>query len=109
VISRFSAKLVFIVGGRATGIPGGAVMDMGNSHLRTVANVDGAAILDTEAGQITTLNSTGAMVWQALDRGEEPDAIAATIARETGEQIEVVKKDVGDFIEALRKKNLSSY
>jgi hypothetical protein len=79
-----------------------------NSCLRTVANADGAAILDTEAGQITTLNSTGAMVWQALERGEEPDAIAATIARVTGEQIEVVKKDVGDFIEALRKKNLSS-
>lgn len=85
-----------------------AVMEMGNSRLRTVANLDGAAILDTEAGQITTLNSTGAMVWQALERGEDLDAIAATIARETGEQIETVKKDVGEFIEALRKKDLSS-
>ena len=73
-----------------------------------MANADGAAILDTEAGQITTLNATGAMVWQALERGDEPDAIAATIARETGEQIEAVKKDVGNFIEALRKKRLSS-
>lgn len=83
-------------------------MDRENSRLRVVANADGAAILDTEAGQITTLNSTGAMVWQALERGEDPDAIAATIARETGEQIEAVKKDVGEFIEALRKKNLST-
>ncbi len=90
------------------GIPRDAVMGKGNSRLRTVANADGAAILDTEAGQITTLNSTGAMVWQALERGEEPDAIAASLARETGEQIEAVKKDIGDFIEALRKKNLSS-
>ncbi len=29
-----------------------------NSCLRTIANADGAAILDTEAGQITTLNPT---------------------------------------------------
>ena len=50
-------------------IPGDAVMGKGNSRLRSVANADGAAILDTEAGQITTLNSTGALVWKALERG----------------------------------------
>lgn len=82
-------------------------MDIENSRLRTMANADGAAILDTEAGQITTLNSTGAMVWLALERGEDLDTIAATIARETGEQIEAVKKDVRDFIDALGEKNLS--
>jgi hypothetical protein len=33
-------------------IPGDAVMGKGNSRLRSVANADGAAILDTEAGLI---------------------------------------------------------
>jgi hypothetical protein len=79
-----------------------------NSCLRTVANADGAAILDTNVGQITTLNSTGAMVWQSLDRGESLDAIAANIALETGEQIETVKKDLRDFTEELKRKNLLS-
>ena len=77
-------------------------------HLRTVANADGAAILDTEAGRISTLNATGAYVWKALERGEDIDAIAADLARETGEQIECVKKDLGDFIDALKKVNLLS-
>jgi Coenzyme PQQ synthesis protein D (PqqD). len=71
-------------------------------------NADGAAILDTEVGQITTLNPTGAMVWQSLRRGESLDRVAVDIARETGEEIEAVKSDLKDFIEELRKKNLLS-
>jgi len=77
-------------------------------HLRTVANADGAAILDTEAGRISTLNATGAYVWKALERGEDIEAIAADLARETGEQIERVKRDLGDFIDALKKLSLLS-
>jgi hypothetical protein len=79
-----------------------------DSYLRTVMNADGAAILDTEVGQITTLNSTGAMVWQSLRRGESLDRVAADIARETGEEIEAVKTDLKDFIDELRSKNLLS-
>ena len=79
-----------------------------DSCLRTVMNADGAAILDTQAGQITTLNSTGAMVWQSLRRGESLDRVGADIARETGEEIEAVKSDLKDFIEELRRKNLLS-
>ena len=85
-----------------------AVMRNEDSCLRTVMNADGAAILDTQAGQITTLNSTGAMVWQSLRRGESLDRVAADIARETGEEIEAVKSDLKDFIEELRRKNLLS-
>jgi Coenzyme PQQ synthesis protein D (PqqD) len=83
-------------------------MSKDNSHLRTVANTDGAAILDTVAGQITTLNSAGAFVWQALERGEDLEAIAASMARETGEQIEAIKNDLRDFTDALRNQNLLS-
>jgi hypothetical protein len=89
-------------------IPGDAVMGKGNSRLRSVANADGAAILDTEAGQITRLNSTGALVWKALERGEGVESIAANLATETGQQIEGVRKDMLDFIDALRRLNLLS-
>jgi hypothetical protein len=39
-------------------------------HLRTISNEDGAAILDTESGDLSTLNATGAYVWEALQRGD---------------------------------------
>ena len=81
---------------------------MGNqhTHLRVIANQDGAAILDTKAGRISTLNTSGAYIWQALERGEDIESIAQGLARDTGEQIEAVKKDVADFIEALKKQDL---
>jgi hypothetical protein len=89
-------------------IPGHAVMSKGNPRLRSVANADGAAILDTEAGQITTLNSTGALVWKALERGQDVETIVVNVACETGQQIDDVRKDMQDFIDALRKLNLLS-
>ena len=79
-----------------------------NSHLRIVASTDGAAILDTKAGSISTLNPTGAHVWQALERGEDLEAIATGLARETGEHIAVVRKDLEDFVDALKRQNLLS-
>ena len=77
-----------------------------HTHLRTIANQDGAAILDTKAGRITTLNSSGAFVWQALERGEGIETIAEHLVRETGGPMEIVKEDVAEFIEALKKQDL---
>lgn len=77
-----------------------------HTHLRVIANQDGAAILDIKAGKISTLNPSGAYIWQALERGEDIESIAQGLARDTGEQIEAVKKDVADFIEALKKRDL---
>ncbi|WP_420237171.1 PqqD family protein [Telmatobacter bradus] len=77
-----------------------------STHLRTIANQDGAVILNSAAGTITTLNSTGAFVWQALERGENQDAIVADLARETGEQVDTLKRDVQKFIDALKNQHL---
>lgn len=77
-----------------------------NVHLRAIVNQDGAAVLDTQAGTISTFNQTGAYIWQALERGEDLETIAANLARETGEQVDVVLEDVRDFIDALEKHNL---
>ena len=80
-----------------------------NSHLRTIVNQDGAAVLDKKLGSIATLNSTGAYVWQGLERGESLETIVANLSRETGEQSEVVERDVRDFVETLRTQQLLSH
>jgi hypothetical protein len=80
-----------------------------NSHLRTIVNQDGAAVLDTKLGSIATLNSTGAYVWQGLERGESLETIVANLSRDTGEQPEVVGRDVRDFVETLRAQQLLSH
>ena len=77
-----------------------------HAHLRVIVNQDGAAILDSNAGRITTLNSTGAYVWRALERGEEVGAIATDLAHASGKPIEVVRQDLVGFIDALKKQDL---
>jgi len=80
-----------------------------NSHLRTIVNQDGAAVLDTKLGSISTLNATGAYVWQRLERGESVETIVADLSRETGEQPEIVEPDVRAFVESLRSQQLLSH
>jgi hypothetical protein len=73
-----------------------------NTPFRTVTDEDGAAVLDTSAGTITTLNPAGAFVWQGLQAGESTVRIAENLARETGEPIEVVRADVEAFVRELQ-------
>jgi predicted Rdx family selenoprotein len=78
------------------------------SDLRTIVNQDGAVILNTTTGGITTLNSTGALIWQALERGEALETIAANLACETGEQMDSLKRDVREFMNVLKEQKLLS-
>jgi hypothetical protein len=77
-----------------------------NPYLQTVVDQDGAAILDIDRGQVSTLNPTGAFVWQRLQRGETIEVIIANLARETGEEIHVIECDVREFVELLKEKRL---
>lgn len=83
-------------------------MENERSYLRTIANQDGAVILNTTTSEITTLNSTGAYIWQALERGEALETIAANLTRETGEQADSLKRDVQEFMDSLRERKLLS-
>jgi hypothetical protein len=78
----------------------------GNAQLKTIVNQDGAAILDATRGTISTLNSTGAYIWRALEVGEAVEDIVATLGRETGERPDTIRLDVDNFIAALREHNL---
>jgi Coenzyme PQQ synthesis protein D (PqqD) len=77
-----------------------------NPHLQSVFDRDGAAILDIERGLISTLNPTGAYVWQGLQRGESLETIIANLARESGEEFLMVERDVRKFVEDLKQKLL---
>jgi hypothetical protein len=79
-----------------------------NSHLRMVANVDGAAILNARSGKLSALNPTGAYVWEGLERGEDVEVIVKNLARETGMSLEVVERDVRAFVAALKEQGLVS-
>lgn len=75
-------------------------------HLRSIVNHDGAVILDIPRNTMTTLNSTGAFVWERLQRGLEVDAIARELAQDIGVEESVVARDVEEFMEQLKSRHL---
>lgn len=77
-----------------------------STSLQTIANEDGAAILDIDRNRISMLNSTGAFVWKALEHGESLETIIANLARETGEDLAVIDRDVRRFLDSLKQKDL---
>lgn len=81
-------------------------MSSQQENLRAIVNRDGAAILNITAGTISTLNGTGAIVWQALERGDDVGSIVKQLVRETGADIGTVREDVAYFVQSLRKQNL---
>ena len=96
------------MGGLQGGSLGKVSMTKTSSHLRMVANEDGAAVLNTKSGSLSALNPTGAYVWRGLERGESVETIAENLARETGMPRETVEHDVREFVEALKKQGLTS-
>jgi hypothetical protein len=74
--------------------------------LRSIVDQDGAVILDIPGNQATPLNSTGAYIWQRLVQGMLLDDIVVQLARETNTDIEVVVRDVAQFMEDLKSRHL---
>ena len=67
---------------------------------------DIAVILDIPRNAMTTLNPTGAYIWQRLEQGMRLDEIVTELASETGTDEAVVAKDVDAFMEELKSKHL---
>ncbi len=81
-------------------------MNPANFSLRSVVNQDGAAILDVRQGTLTTLNTTGAYVWEALEQGKSFDFIVANLAQQTGQDVATIEQDVREFMEILKTRQL---
>jgi hypothetical protein len=78
-------------------------------NVRSIVDHDGAVILDMPRNAMTTLDATGAYVWQRLERGMQLDSIVAELARDTGVDAAIIAKDVADFMEQLKSKHLISF
>jgi hypothetical protein len=75
-------------------------------HIRSIVDHDGAVILDIPRNAMTTLDCTGAYVWERLQRGMQIKAIVAELARDTGADESMIAKDVDEFMQKLKSKHL---
>ena len=75
-------------------------------HIRSIVDRDGAVILDIPRNTMTTLDATGAYVWERLQRGVQVDEIVRELAHDTGVEESVVGKDVEEFMEQLKSSHL---
>lgn len=75
-------------------------------QLRTATSPDGAAILDIPRNQITTLNSTGAFVWDRLQQGLSIDQVIHDLAVDSQTDEFIVDREVRAFVEQLRLEQL---
>jgi hypothetical protein len=75
-------------------------------HLRSIVDHDGAVILDFEQDSILTLNPTAGYVWNKLQQGVSTETIIHELAKETLTDLEVVERDVRNFLEELKSRNL---
>jgi hypothetical protein len=78
-------------------------------NVRSIVDHDGAVILDIPRNTMTTLDATGAYVWQRIERGVQLDSIVAELARDTGVDAAMIATDVADFMEQLKSKHLISF
>lgn len=72
----------------------------------TIADEDGAVVLDMERGVIMTMNATGGFVWKRLGEQVPRERIARELAAATGMNVEQVEQDVSAFAEDLRAAGL---
>lgn len=76
------------------------------SHIRSVVNPDGAVILDVKNGAMMGLNSMGGYIWERLQQNKSIDDIVQEIVRETSADLAQVERDVHEFLEQLKARQL---
>jgi hypothetical protein len=75
-------------------------------NLRSIVDHDGAVILDIPHNAMSTLNPTGAYIWERLQRGVPITEIVSELSRDTGTDEAVVASDVEGFMNQLKSKQL---
>ncbi|HEV2172358.1 MAG TPA: PqqD family protein [Nitrospira sp.] len=77
-----------------------------SSTIRRTETADGGILLDVHHGQIFCLNVVGAKILELMQRGYEESRIADEVSRDYGVNKDVVRRDVIEFIETLRKHHI---
>ncbi len=76
------------------------------ANLRSIVEQDGAVILDGHHNQITTLDAMGGYIWLRLEDGMTHAEITRHLAYETGEDPQVIERDVSELINDLQDRHL---
>ena len=74
--------------------------------VRSTQTIDGRILLDVRHGRMFAVNVVGSKILELLEQGQDEPRIADEISRAYGMNIEVVRPDVHDFIEALHKHHI---
>lgn len=74
--------------------------------IRRSETVDGGILLDVHHGQMFCLNVVGAKILALMQQDYDEGRIADEISRDCGANKEIVRADVIEFIETLRKHHI---
>ena len=77
-----------------------------SDSLRSAQTADGRILLDVRHGQMFSLNIVGSKILEFIEHGRNEADIADEISRVYATTIEVVRADVHNFIEGLRKHSI---
>jgi hypothetical protein len=75
-------------------------------HVRSFGDQDGGVLLDSSRDAITTIDATGAFVWERLKAGKSVDQVISELSIETHMDREIVRRDVENFVRDLQSRDL---
>jgi len=82
------------------------IMLNASDTVRSTQTGDGRIVLDIRHGQMFSLNIVGSRILELIEHGWDEPRIAEEISRAYAMKIEVVRPDVHEFIESLRRHHL---
>jgi len=77
-----------------------------SDSVRSTQTADGRILLDVRHGRMFSVNAVGSKILELLEQGQDEPRIAEEISRAYTMNIEAVRPDVHEFIEALHKHNI---
>ena len=77
-----------------------------SESVRSTQTTDGRILLDVRHGQMFSLNVVGSKILELIEQGWDEARIAEEISRTYATTIEVVRTDVHEFIETLRRQSI---
>jgi len=81
-------------------------MNKVSESVRSTHGQDGAIVLDVQQGQMFNLNLVGSRILELLEQGSSEAAIVDVVSREFNADIEIVRNDVREFLDALKRYKL---
>ena len=80
-----------------------------STGVRSTRNEDGAIVLNILAGQIFRVNSVGGLILERLKQGRTESQIIEEISSACRTTQEVVRADLGQFLQSLEKHGLLTW